>query len=245
MNLFDIIVAATGISSAILGLHKGLIRLSIGLICFFLSLISAYFIFPMVASAVAEHLKNEIAINVASGVVGYLVSMLFFAFVGSQLGKAVDGISGGLIDRILGFGAGVVRALIICSIIFGAIAIFTSDAYVNAKTASDISSKIDSSKYPKWLTESKSYSIIENSAKILCGMISEKQLKEIKLPQSSKNLPDIPVDALHEATKAGVEHILRQQVNTLDSSASNAEPKDHHFSDKDELDSELNEMFKD
>lgn len=247
MNLFDIIVLAIVISSTLIGLYKGLIRLSIGLMSFCLSLVCAYFLFPIVEVAVSEHIQNTVAVNITSALVAYLISMLFFAFLSIQVMKMVDGISGGLIDRIFGLAVGALRGLIICSGIFGIIAIFTSDAYVDSATAKDIADKIDTDKYPKWLAGAITYDIVESSAKILGKMISQKTLEEIKLPKTPKQLPELPAEVINKATGAAaqalIEHVAHQapeasQHNEVEDGAAPKTSDEH-----DTLDSQLKELL--
>lgn len=246
MNLFDIIVLAIVISSTLMGLYKGLIRLSISLISFCLSLTGAYFMLPIVETAVSEHIQNTIAVNITSGVIAYLISMLFFAFLGGQVTKMADGISGGLIDRLLGLVVGALRGLVICSGLFALIAVFASDAYVGAKMAKDVADKIDHDKYPKWLTGAATYDTIENSAKIFGGLISDKSLRAIKLPIPPKHLPAIPTEMLDKAANAATQHVIehvmqQQEVQHKESEGSGVAPKpsDEH----DALDSQLKEIL--
>lgn len=245
MNVFDIIVLAIVISSTLMGLYKGLIRLTIGLISFCLSLSSAYFLFPVVEVAVSEHIQNTVAVNITSGLIAYLISMLFCAFLSSQIVKMVDGISGGLVDRVCGMAVGALRGLIICSGIFGIVAIFTSDAYVDSDTAKDVDAKIDHEKYPKWLTGAATYDVIESSAKIMGGMVSDKTLEEIKLPKSPKKLPEIPPEVIDKAAGAAAQALIEHALPQVPPTSQHQEGVEHKAADEhdDNLDSQLKELL--
>jgi len=208
MNLFDIIVLGIGITSTLLGLHKGFIKLTLGLISFLLSLLATFFLFPIMREAAVEHITNELAADIASGIVSYLISMFFCAFLCGQIAKSLEVISGGMVDRLLGLGAGAARGLIICSIIFGIIAIISSEAYVSARTAKDMAAKIDPPKYPKWLTGAISYDVIHNSASILGSLIPSSQLEKIKLP--ARTMPEIPASVIHDAAELGARRLMQR-----------------------------------
>jgi uncharacterized membrane protein required for colicin V production len=242
MNLFDIIVLGIGISSILMGLHKGLIRLTFGLLSFFCSLVGTFFLFPIVKAAAIEHISTEIAADIVSGIVAYLISMLFFAFVNGQLTKFVQDISGGIIDRMLGLVAGALRGLVICAILFGAIAIVASNAYVGVGTLKDVADKIDEAHYPKWMTSAASYDVIENSAKILAGLISPSQLEKIKLPAKSKKLDELPAEMMNKATEIGVQQIVNQATQ---GAAEHKQPKDKESEKEGNLEAELKEILGD
>ncbi|MES2214904.1 MAG: CvpA family protein [Pseudomonadota bacterium] len=207
MNLFDIIVFAICISSSLMGLHKGLLRLSLSLMCFILSLLASEVLFSPVKAVVVEHISNIIAVNIISGIVSYLIAMLFFAFINNQLAHFISGISGGMIDRILGLGLGAARGLVICWIIFGAVVTFTSDAHIGSKTAKDVVVKIKPEHYPKWLTNSMSYEFISGSLHSVSGNISDRTLDSISMPSIPKELPKAHSEIIDKATHLGAEHI--------------------------------------
>ncbi len=131
--------------------------------------------------------------------------------------------------------AGVARGLIICSIIFGAVAVFSSDSYVKAATLKDVADRIDSSKYPKWLTSAASYNVIENSASIIGSLIPAKELQKIKMPEPPKHLPTLPEGVVNKAVEAGAKHIIDNQSNSF------SYPSPSHTSD--DLDAELGELM--
>ncbi len=193
-----------------MGLHKGSLRLSLGFVCFILSLVSADLLFPLVRVVAIEHINNIVVVNVVSGISAYLIAMLFFAFINTQLTNFISDISGGMIDRILGLGLGAIRGLAICWIIFSIIAIFTSDAHIGAKTAQDIVLKIKPDYYPKWLTGAISYDFISGSLKALGGGISDKTLESITLPSVPKSIPETRSEIIERATHVDVDDLLKQ-----------------------------------
>lgn len=216
MNLFDIIVFAICITSSLMGLHKGLLRCILSFVCFLLSLVATDILFSPVRTVAIEHVNNIVVANIISGVGAYLISMFFFAFVNNQLTGFISGISGGMIDRALGLGLGALRGLIICWIIFGIVAIFTSDAHIGAVTAKDITTKVKPDHYPKWLTSSMSYDFISSSLHSIGSSVSDKTLQSIILPSTAKDLPESHSEIIDKATEIGKEHALERMRETGD-----------------------------
>ena len=191
MNLFDIVILGIMIVSTMMGLQRGMIKLIIGLICFVVSLVAAYLLFPMAKAIVIEHVSNIIIVNVVSGVISYLVSTLFCGFVGSQLIKIVVDISGGMIDRLCGTMIGALRGLIISMTVFGLIAVFTSGSYIGAKNIQEVVERTKSDEYPAWLKNAYTYNLLDSSMKVLGSMTPKSTLESMQMPSTSHIIPEV------------------------------------------------------
>lgn len=186
MNLFDIIIFSISGLSVLMGLYKGFIGLSIGLIAFICSIISAYLLEPIVKIAILEHVQNDLAAGLIAGLSSFLLCTIFFSIASNQVKGIAKEISGGMVDRLCGLLAGALRGLFISLVIFSLIAIFVNDAYVNVSNAKEMTQKIDQDKFPKWVTGSIAYPILMTSVDFLAKHLALEQLEKIKLPTRSK-----------------------------------------------------------
>lgn len=190
MNLFDIIIFAISGLSILTGLYKGFIGLSVGLIAFICSITSAYFLEPIVKIVILEYIKSDLAAGLIAGITSFILCTIFFSIASGQIRAMLKEISGGMIDRLCGLFAGALRALIISLGILSLIVIFVNDAYINVANLKEMSDKIDPEKFPKWVTESKSYPILTSAANFIAKHVSKEQLEKIKLPTQTK--PTLP-----------------------------------------------------
>jgi uncharacterized membrane protein required for colicin V production len=219
MNLFDIVIFAIVITSLLLGLQKGLIKLTIGLICFILTIVSTYFLFPLVRAIVVEHTSNIVMVNAISVIVGYIIATIFFGFVSSQLSKLVSEMRGGLFDRLCGMIIGVLRGAVISSILFGLIAIFTSGSYTGATNAWQLVDGVKPSDYPSWFKDSRTFGILSLGISSFGMVLSRDDLEHIKLPSVKTSLPEVSStisEYVSSAAESGNKMIPRQSSNIDD-----------------------------
>ncbi|WP_316354143.1 CvpA family protein [Candidatus Trichorickettsia mobilis] len=186
LSIFDIIVLTIITTSSMLGMYRGLIKLSISFIAFMLSFLAAYFLYPFVELILVRYLDSTIVIMILSSISSYLISLLILGIVTSKLYIMVENISGGIVDRFLGLVAGFIRGGIIVVIIFIIITIFASTSYLKAETMADIIQHCDSKKYPKWLTQSLTSPYLEQTSGGLISFIPINFLESIALPKSNK-----------------------------------------------------------
>lgn len=195
-TIFDIIIFAIITLSTIMGLYKGLLGIAVNLLGFVASIVTAIFLFPYVKLAFTGHIENALLLSILSGTIAYVCSLFILTSITSRISGLLSGISCGFFDRTLGTLVGFLRGLLISTIIFVLIAIFSSGAYLKAQNVEEIISNINAEKYPTWLIDSKTTSYLERSLKKLLSLFSEDTLKSIKLPtpNTEKNL-DI-IDAI-------------------------------------------------
>lgn len=160
--IFDVLLASIFGSSVLLGMYEGAIKLFIGFICFVLSIVCTAFVFYPVLDLVRHYIQNPILLNIASCIAAYLLAIVGIGILHKKLGRIIADVCGGVIDRILGTIFGAIRGLLICSIIFGALAIFVSGSYIKAIVLGDVIMHINPSDYPEWMMSSQSNSIITN-----------------------------------------------------------------------------------
>lgn len=154
LTFFDIIVITTILIFSLFGLYKGAIKTAISFVTFILSIISAYLVYPDLANILKAYINNEIASYIVSIILSYILSTLLFGFVCNILTNLVKPFSGGIVDSISGFFAGVLIGYTSCLILFIFIAVITTESYINVKNKEEFKEKMELSLYPEWLKES-------------------------------------------------------------------------------------------
>ncbi|WP_342279009.1 MULTISPECIES: CvpA family protein [unclassified Candidatus Tisiphia] len=183
---FDIIILAIITTSSMLGAYGGIIKLTISLLGFIVSILFAYYLSPYTISIITRYFNNHIALVVTSGIISYIISLIICSFVTRKFLLMISIISGGVIDRSIGLAAGMFRGMIICLCIFLVLTIFFSDSYLQAETLKDVIQNTTIDKYPKWLKESVTTSYLDNLSKNLIRTLPQDSLESIKLPKKSK-----------------------------------------------------------
>ena len=190
LSIFDIIVLTIITTSSMLGMYRGLIKLSISFVAFMLSFLAAYFLYPFAELILVRYLDSAVVIMILSSISSYLISLLILGVVTAKLHIMIENISGGIVDRFLGLVAGFIRGGIIVVIIFVIITILASNSYLKAETMADIIQHCDSEKYPKWLTKSLTSPYLEQTSNGLISFIPINFLESIVLPKSNKTTND-------------------------------------------------------
>ena len=198
-TLFDIIILAIITISSMLGLYSGIIRLSINLIMFVASVAGAYFLYPFTEAFLEKYITNMVVSSVSSGVLSYIISLIICSLLSSKICSLVKNISGGLIDRLLGFATGIVRGSIICILGFIMVTIFTSKSYIGAANLADILKNTDHEKYPVWLKNSLSTEYLDHATAKLIPLIPEEIIESLKIPDEPK--PEEAMELLDKAHK--------------------------------------------
>jgi uncharacterized membrane protein required for colicin V production len=191
-SVFDIIIFTIIAISTIMGLYKGLLGIVINLLGFLASIIAAIFVFPYIEEGLRGHVQNSLLLSILSGTVSYICSLFVLTSITSRISNLLTFISRGFIDSTLGVFAGFGRGVIIDTIIFTLIVIFSSGSYLKAQNAQEVLSNIDNEKYPVWLKDSKTTIYLEKSLNKLISFFPEDFLKSIKTPNmNTKKNQDI------------------------------------------------------
>jgi uncharacterized membrane protein required for colicin V production len=181
-TIFDIIVLSILTASAMLGLYKGFIKVTIGFTAFILSLLLGYYLYPYTEDFLSKHLDNEIILMLLGGVISYILSLAICSFISSKLISFVQDIGGGIVDRFLGLVVGLIRGGVISLIIFAVVAIVTTKSYIGAHNLDQILKAASADKYPCWLTESMSSEYLDSAYKTVIEILPSDYLIEIALP---------------------------------------------------------------
>lgn len=193
MNLFDIIVISIIFLSTIVGFFRGFVYLSIGFASFICSLYSAYILAPFVQPFAMEYIHNDFASRIVGGLVSYLLAIIFFMILSSQVKAVVKDARGGIIDRLFGLMLGAFRGLSISLILFSIVAIVSANAYVGVQNLREVVEKADEKEYPKFLTKSLSYPFLFSVINILGNFVTKDLLEQITIPSRNNIMDDINI----------------------------------------------------
>ena len=115
MVWIDIVCCVIIAIFALLGLWHGLLKSIFKLVAWVAGLLGAYFATDVIGNFIATNLEIDgLTVKIICVCVGFLVPFLLFSFIGHFLHNIVkdSAISG--VNRLLGAGLGVVKALILC-----------------------------------------------------------------------------------------------------------------------------------
>lgn len=188
---FDILILAIITASSIFGAYGGIVKFIFSVLGFVSSIVLTYFLYHYGYEICTRYLVSDVTSSIVSIIFSYLISLVICKFFTHKLLIIFSIIRGGPIDKMLGFGAGVIRGIVISLVIFWAVAIFFSGSYLEAKTLEDVVKNTTSDKYPVWLEESTATSHLDNISQNLLSMLPEDQLKLIELPKITQDTVDI------------------------------------------------------
>lgn len=185
LNLFDIVIAVICGVAAFSGVRKGMIGLLSKFSIFLLSIILTLIIFSIPKLLLQKYFNDEVFINIISGVISYLISLIICGMINRKIIKFVEEISGGIMDKTLGLILGALGGILISCVIFILVAVFATGSYLKAENAKQIWNNVTEKKYPKWLKNSVTVPFlsksIENTIGILPQSWIDKSLKSIQI----------------------------------------------------------------
>lgn len=116
--VFDVIVVAIILLSAVMSIGRGLIRETFSILAFIIGGISAYFCITLFQEPLGQWIspdKPSTAPAVILFLVGFLVAYVAAAFLGARVSKLFnESPEIGIVDRLAGAGLGVVKGLVAC-----------------------------------------------------------------------------------------------------------------------------------
>lgn len=154
MTVFDYIILTILIYSSFVALIKGFIRTFISLTSWLISIIGTYLTQPYIYLLIKNHLPNLVLAKIIAGLISYFTILMIVNYLGYKIVNLTTNIRGGVIDRSLGISLGLFRGILISWVLFY-LALVSSPFY-----------NFNLSK-PKWLTEAKSYTLLNYINKII------------------------------------------------------------------------------
>ncbi len=166
MTAFDIIVLFLIGGAAVFGFMRGFVQESLSLASWVLIIVAI----RVLHAPVAEQLAEPVGTEAGAGALAFL-SILVVAYalgkwISRSFGKKSRSSMLGPIDRVLGFGFGAIKGLITATMLF----LFIVMIYETVFTSNNAR--------PKWLTESRTYPLINASGEAMSSFVAERRKQQ-------------------------------------------------------------------
>jgi len=165
MTGFDIGVLVMVALGAITGFVRGFVQEVLTLSAWLVSLIAIHFAHGAVATMLAQYVGNRYsAAPVLAFALLLLVPFVIVRLIAGRLGAASRGSLLGPIDRVIGFGFGAVKGMLMAVLLF-------SIVVLGYDTVWGVDGR------PDWITQSRTYPFVNASSDSLVRMIAERRHK--------------------------------------------------------------------
>lgn len=198
-NVADITVIIILLVSGGLAFMRGLVREVFALGTWVGASAAAVFLYPLVKPLVAAHIKNEMAVDAATGLGIFCAALIILIPLGNFFASMIKGETLTAIDRSLGFVFGLVRGLLFLCLFYLCVTFLWSDP----------------EKFPDWLASAKSRPLLSYGAEVLKNLVP-KDAQE-KAAEDVRKTRDRAEKAVEDA----------QRLQEMASPAPTASGKDH------------------
>lgn len=167
MTGFDFIVLLIVAIAAAGGFLRGLVQELLSLGAWVLTIFAIYSLHAQLTDKLLEFFGDAQTAAIAAFALLLLIPFMAMKLIASWLGKASRGSIIGPIDRVLGFGFGAVKGLIISVMAFSLVVIAYDTVWGPAGR-------------PTWITEARTYDFIDSASDSMVKMIDNrrKQLRQ-------------------------------------------------------------------
>lgn len=162
MNGFDIIVAIVVGVAAIGGFMRGLVQEVLSLAAWFLAAFAIYYLHTPLTEQLSEFLDTEPATSLLAFALLLLIHYAAMKVIANNVGEASRGSIMGPIDRVLGFGFGLLKGGLIVVFAFSLL-VLGFDTVWGYKGR------------PTWITTAQTYPVVDASSRALVETISERR----------------------------------------------------------------------
>lgn len=163
LTALDIVVLlAVGIG-AVLGGVRGFVVEAMTLAAWVIAVIAVRALHPLVSGALQPAVGTESGAAVLAFALIFGVTFLAVRMIGRSLGRKTRASVLGPVDRLLGFGFGATKGLIIATMAFLFASLLFDTIYGG------------SAKRPAWMTESRTYPLLRASADAIIAFVEERQ----------------------------------------------------------------------
>lgn len=164
MNGFDIIVLIIVGVAAVGGFLRGLVQEVLSLAAWALAAAAIYYLHTPLTEALYEYLDVEPATSILAFALLLLIPYAAMKLIANNVGEASRNSILGPIDRVLGFGFGVIKGALIMVFAFSVIAL-GFDSMWGYKGR------------PVWITTARTYPVIDSASSDLVNIIAERREK--------------------------------------------------------------------
>ena len=154
MTLFDLIAGVIILVSGVIGFVRGAVREMVTVLAFILAALGAVFLLPIAGPAARHLIKPGWAGSVVAMIVVFLAIYIVLRVLGSRMTSQLHNQTAlGTIDRTIGVGFGVVRALVVLGLFY---------IVFNAATPREWT--------PDWISKAKLYPAARATAGVIRGV---------------------------------------------------------------------------
>jgi membrane protein required for colicin V production len=163
MTALDIVFLLTVGGTGFFGFQRGFITEVLSLGAWVLAIAAVKILHGPVAAGLAGVVGTPAGAAVLAFSLIFGVTMFVGRMIARQVGNQSKQSSLGLFDRVLGLGFGALKGLVVASLVF----LFASLIYntIHSRRAPR----------PEWMTQSKSYALLNASSKALVDLVEERQ----------------------------------------------------------------------
>ncbi len=162
MNGFDIIVLIIVGVAAVGGFMRGLVQEVLSLAAWALAAAAIYYLHQPLTEALREYLDTEPTTSILAFALLLLIPYAAMKVIANNAGEAARGSIMGPIDRVLGFGFGMIKGALIMVFAFSVIAL-GFDSMWGYKGR------------PVWITTARTYPVIDSASSDLVNIIAERR----------------------------------------------------------------------
>lgn len=211
MNVVDIIMIAVIGLSSLMGIIRGLTKEVFGLVSWGGAGVAAYLLYPVAGHFALAYIKNPTIAAVAAGFAIFLIFLIFFSLISHVISSYVKDSALGGVDRALGFGFGIFRAVMLLCFLELA-----------------LSSFMPRNQYPENFQTARFTPMIQTGSERLLAILPEKA-QEFVLSQQSKFIHDHAKkdleNKIENALTGVVTDSLQNLANPDNNQANAAEPR--------------------
>jgi membrane protein required for colicin V production len=163
MTALDIIVLFLLGSGAVLGFMRGFVQEALSLIAWLLVIAAVRTLHAPASAALAEAVGSEGGAAVLAFLAIVIVTFALGKWISTSVGKKSRKSVLGPIDRVLGFGFGMVKGLIIATLIFLLLVLGYETLFDEREPR------------PEWMTKSRTYPLLNASGEAMSSFVREQR----------------------------------------------------------------------
>ncbi len=197
MNAIDIGLVVIFALSSLLGVWRGLTKEALGLVSWIGAGVAAYILLPVARHFAQQYIQNPMIADVAAAFVIFITFLIFFSLISHIISSYVKDSALGGVDRSLGFGFGILRAMIIaCGLELA------------------LSSFMPRSQYPDVLKNARFMPMVQNGSEKLLAILPP-NAQEFVMSQQLKFLHDHAKKDLDAHIQDVIEDKIKSEVDAL------------------------------
>jgi membrane protein required for colicin V production len=161
MNAFDIVVLIIVGIAAIGGFMRGFVQEVLSLAAWGVAILAIYFLHTDLTALIFERFDSPVGASILAFVLLLIFPYAIVRIVAAIVGKATRNSLLGPIDRVLGFGFGAVKGVVVAVMGFSLLVLGYDNSWGEQGR-------------PSWMTSARSYTFVNASAEMMVQLIKER-----------------------------------------------------------------------